>query len=170
MVFYACGSLCRASGRLGVYVHVAKYASFVGVVARRDTDEAAAQINKPTDAWPAHALNQSRCLESLYACVCTACRRGLLHGSFTCFFWGGTGMKPRDALMNKLTYACMRQGEPELMHKVLDHLLVTGSIVVSPGGGGGGRGLSDTQGEPRGRKQKTSMKATKMKQAWQIFR
>ncbi|CAM9954841.1 unnamed protein product, partial [Hapterophycus canaliculatus] len=39
------------------------------------------------------------------------------------------GMKPRDALMNRLTYACMRQGEPELMHKVLDHLLVTGSIV-----------------------------------------
>lgn len=39
-------------------------------------------------------------------------------------------MKPRDALMNKLTYACMRQGEPELMHKTLDLLLLTGNIVV----------------------------------------
>ncbi|CAM9167910.1 unnamed protein product, partial [Ectocarpus sp. 4 AP-2014] len=39
------------------------------------------------------------------------------------------GMKPRDALMNKLTYACMRQGEPELMHKTLDLLLLTGNIV-----------------------------------------
>ncbi|CAM9951523.1 unnamed protein product, partial [Ectocarpus sp. 12 AP-2014] len=40
-----------------------------------------------------------------------------------------SGMKPRDALMNKLTYACMRQGEPELMHKTLDLLLLTGNIV-----------------------------------------
>ncbi|CAN0137781.1 unnamed protein product, partial [Ectocarpus sp. 12 AP-2014] len=39
------------------------------------------------------------------------------------------GMKPRDALMNKLTYACMRHGEPELMHKTLDLLLLTGNIV-----------------------------------------
>lgn len=39
-------------------------------------------------------------------------------------------MKPRDALMNKLTYACMRQGEPELMHETLDLLLLTSNIVV----------------------------------------
>eukprot|EP00752_Nemacystus_decipiens_P002939 g2733.t2 len=39
------------------------------------------------------------------------------------------GMKPRDALMNKLTYACMRQGEPELMHKTLDLLLLTSNVV-----------------------------------------
>ncbi|CAB1117756.1 unnamed protein product [Ectocarpus sp. CCAP 1310/34] len=39
------------------------------------------------------------------------------------------GMKPRDVLMNKLTYSCMRQGEPELMHKMLDLLLLTGNIV-----------------------------------------
>ena len=49
--------------------------------------------------------------------------------------WGvgcwSTGHKARDSLANKLTYTCMRHGDPELMHKAIDLLQVTGNTVVS---------------------------------------
>lgn len=41
------------------------------------------------------------------------------------------GYKPRDTLANRLTYACMRLGDPELMHKALDLLLLGANVVVS---------------------------------------
>ncbi|CAN0328046.1 unnamed protein product, partial [Laminaria digitata] len=40
------------------------------------------------------------------------------------------GYKPRDTLANRMTYACMRLGDPELMHKALDLLLLTANVVT----------------------------------------
>lgn len=41
------------------------------------------------------------------------------------------GYKPRDTLANRLTYACMRLGDAEMVHKALDLLLLTANVVVS---------------------------------------
>lgn len=37
----------------------------------------------------------------------------------------------KDPLANKLTYTCMRHGDPEVMHKALDLLQLTGNALVS---------------------------------------